>query len=138
MDDAKIKHLQLIQSVVDRMGRNSFAFKGWAIVSVTGTLALTLKGEYITPIFIALLPTVLFWCLDAYYLRQEKLFRELYDYIRTAGSDEIAKNPFSMNTKPFNRKVPAWWRIFKSKTVAGLYAPMVAVITFAALIKSDC
>ncbi len=34
MDTQTIKHLELIQGVVNRLANNSFAFKAWAIVLV--------------------------------------------------------------------------------------------------------
>ena len=39
MDAQTIKHLELIQGVVDRLANNSFAFKAWAIVLVAAVFA---------------------------------------------------------------------------------------------------
>ena len=33
----KIKHLEIIQGVINRMAGNSFALKGWAVTLVAGT-----------------------------------------------------------------------------------------------------
>ena len=45
LDDGRIKHLELIQMVVARMGNNSFLIKGWSL-TVTGALldVMTLFG----------------------------------------------------------------------------------------------
>jgi len=32
----KIKHLEMIQGVINRMASNSFALKGWAVTLVSG------------------------------------------------------------------------------------------------------
>lgn len=128
MDDHTIEHLKLIVAVVTRLGQNSFAIKGWAVALVAGifVVANTRTGPYY--FLIALLPTLAFWGLDAYYLRQERLFRRLYDSIRTATESEMQSNPFSMDTSPYNAQVPTWWCTCWSKTIAWLYGPIVLLI----------
>lgn len=34
--DGKIKHLELVQGVINRMANNSFMLKGWAVTLVAG------------------------------------------------------------------------------------------------------
>src|SRR5215831_11819226 len=87
MDENTIKHLQLIQAVITRLAQNSFAYKGWAITLVAAIFALAVK-EVRSPylLIVALLPTIAFWGLDAYYLRQERLFRALYNAVRQGGA----------------------------------------------------
>lgn len=77
--DAKIKHLEMIQLVINRMANNSFLIKGWALtISLAGFgLFANNKKEYLFLVFI-LFACLIFWLLDAYYLRQERLFRRLY------------------------------------------------------------
>ena len=69
MDNTTIKNLELIQSVIDRMGRNSFAYKGWAVTLVSAIFALAAKEGNPQYLLIALLPSFAFWGLDGYYLR---------------------------------------------------------------------
>jgi len=74
-----IKELEIIQGIINRMGHNSFLIKGWTITLVVGTLLL--KGNKWHP-FIALIPIVFFWCLDAYFLRIERLYRRLHTWVK--------------------------------------------------------
>jgi len=70
--EAKLKHLEFIQNVIDRMASNSSTLKGWCITVVTALLTLTTtnNGYYIVLVY----PIVMFWLLDAYFLRLERLF----------------------------------------------------------------
>ena len=79
MNDNKIKHLELIQEVITRMNQNSFQLKGWMITIVSALLALYAGSGNVLYIWAALVPTVLFWMLDAYYLQQERKFRGVYN-----------------------------------------------------------
>ncbi len=72
-------HLQITQSVIQRMASNSTSCKAWCIALVSAILvivATTGKPQYT---LIAIFPTVLFLVLDAYYLTLEKMFRQSYN-----------------------------------------------------------
>lgn len=135
MEKSTVRHLELIQAVVSRLAQNSFAYKGWAVALVAAIFVLATAKE-MNPCFflIALIPTIVFWSLDAYYLRQERLFRELYNKVRKAEQSELDSDPFSMNTKPFNEEVETWWQTFCSPTIARLYGPISIVIVLSAFI----
>ena len=132
MDQQTIKHLELIQGVINRLANNSFAFKAWAIVLVAAVFALAADDGNAFFLLIALIPAVAFWGLDAYYLRQERLFRALYDEVRTGVG--AAGEPFSMDTAPVADRVAGWSAVLRSPTIAGLYGPIVVVIVVATAI----
>lgn len=69
MENNKIKHLEFIQSTITRMNQNSFKIKGWMITLVSALLALYASSEKVVYILIAIVPTIVFWFLDAYYLQ---------------------------------------------------------------------
>lgn len=93
--DNKIKHLEIIQSVISRMAGNSFALKGWAVTLVAGIFALSGKDADKTYFLIAYVPILVFWGLDTYYLRQERLYRALYNAVRLKCENDI---DFNMST----------------------------------------
>ncbi len=94
--ESKHKHLEFIQSVINRMASNSFLLKGWSVTLVTALFALSDKDSRISCLLLAYLPVILFWILDGYFLGQEHAFRKLYDKVRTLDENQI---DFSMNTK---------------------------------------
>ncbi|WRF62038.1 hypothetical protein FNE49_07060 [Helicobacter pylori] len=83
-DRAKIlvEELKILQSVINRMAQNSLECKKWTLALVVGVLSP--KIEAISNLYgLCVLRVLLlcFWFLDAYYLMQEKLFREQYRWL---------------------------------------------------------
>lgn len=134
MPENQVKHLELIQGVINRLAGNSFAYKGWAVTLVAAVLALNAKAASVRLILVALLPAIAFWGLDAYYLRQERLFRKLYDGVRKMSKEEWEADPFAMNAPRYAADVQTWMRTVFSRTIAGLYVPLVGVVAAAAII----
>lgn len=134
MNDEAVKHLELIQGVITRLARNSFAMKGWAVILVSAVFALAAKEGSGWYLLVALLPALAFWGLDGYYLRQERLFRKLYDSVRKEERPEGKDGPFSMDTSLYADQVAGWWGTCWSKTIAWLYGPIVVVIVVAAIL----
>ena len=92
--DAKLKHLELIQGVINRLAGNSFYMKGWTVVLLSALLVLVVREDQGDLSLLGLLPVLVFWGLDAYFLWQERLFRALYDRVRLVDAAEI---DFSMD-----------------------------------------
>ena len=68
-------HLQIIQSVIGRMAGNSSSCKTWCITLVSAILVVVADKAKPDYAYIALLPALLFYALDIYYLALEKAFR---------------------------------------------------------------
>jgi len=109
MDDNELftKYLEMIQNVIERLARNSFQIKAWAATIFTATIVLT-YSIINTLIFIVLIAVItLFWALDSYYLKQERLFRKLYEqkvnqFNNAQEKDKIEM--FEMNVSNFQVK----------------------------------
>ena len=94
-------HLSMMQSVITRMAENSRACKTWAVTLVAAILVVVARfgssnGEsafgYETAL-IALVPTILFWLLDSYYLALERGFRESYNrFVERWHASELENN----------------------------------------------
>ena len=101
----KYKHMDYIQSAISRMASNAFYLKGWNITIIAAIVALSFKESDWRMYACALILNIVFWFLDAYYLKQEKLFRELYKKISLIKNDDAID--FSMDTSEFKQNVPA-------------------------------
>jgi len=123
--DAKIQHLQMIQGVINRLANSSFLLKGWSVILVSALFALAAKDVKIYFIYLAYFPAIAFWGLDGYFLRQERLFRKLYDKIRDTDSSNI---DFSMNTAPVVNQVDSWFSVTISKTLNAFHGVIVGTI----------
>ena|SRR2546422_7516914 len=123
--DAKLKHLEMLQGVINRMAGNSFLLKGWCVTLVSALLGLAASGSDKRFVLLAYYPALMFWILDGYYLRQERLFRKLYDKVRLSAETPI---DFSMNTGPFDRDVGSWVAVMVSRTLAFFYITILGAI----------
>lgn len=72
-------YLTILQSVIARMAANSSSCKTWCITIVSAILVVVADKTKPSYVWIALIPTVLFFGLDSYYLALERLFREHYN-----------------------------------------------------------
>src|SRR5262249_6533939 len=72
------------------------------------------------------LPALCFWGLDAYYLRQEKLYRKLYSKV-VAGDTEVP--PFTMNARLCESDVEGTVKVALSPTVLWLHLPIIIFVT---------
>lgn len=95
MEENTLKHLEFLQSNISRMSQCSFQIKGLEIAILAALLAIyaasigSVSGGNPFFILVAVIPTVIFWILDSYYLSKEKDYRELYNCV--AGLNTIEK-----------------------------------------------
>ena len=126
--DKQLTHLGFIQAVIARMGANSFMLKGWSVTLVAALFALSAKDAEHRFVLLAYFPVLAFWCLDAFFLRQEKLFRALYDAVAagTVGSDRL-----SMDTSVVAANVDSAVKVFFSKTLLPFHGVVAGVVLLA-------
>ena len=129
--EAKLKHLELIQGVIDRMAFNSFRLKEWSVVLVSAILVLTVREGNGEAALIGLVPAVVFWGLDAYFLRQERLYRALYDHVRILEPHEI---DFSMQTDIFTGGKLTWPSSLFSATILTFYTAVAVVVIMSGML----
>ena len=72
-------HLGIIQSVIQRMSANSTSCKAWCITLVSAVLVIVADKGKPQYAWIAVIPTLLFLVLDAYYLALEKGLSGFYN-----------------------------------------------------------
>jgi len=94
--EKKMKHLEMIEAVIERMGNNSFQLKGWAVTLVSVVSTLAAQGTDKRFFLITFIPLFSFWFLDAYYLQMERKYRQLYKIV--SGKEENLID-FNMDTK---------------------------------------
>ena len=131
LDDKQIKHLEMVQGVITRMATNSFALKALSVTLTAGVLAFTgaLKSPTNVVVLAGLVPVLLFWLLDAQYLRLERLYRYLYDDIRH--NDSESPERFSMNVGKYVQQAKPSDRLLRvafSWSVLGFYGPIVLIL----------
>ncbi|HTT99190.1 MAG TPA: hypothetical protein VMF58_14160 [Rhizomicrobium sp.] len=112
--EAKLAHLEILQNVIQRMAGNSFLLKGWSVTLVSALFALGADKANPLFVYLAYFPTAMFWALDGYFLRQERLFRAKYDSVRLLDKTAI---DFSMDTSSLADRVSNWGGTCFSRTL---------------------
>lgn len=129
MSDISEKHLDFLQSIITRMNSNSFNIKGWCIGITSALLALCASTKIATIIIILPIPIVSFWLLDAFYLQQERKYRNLYTCV-ISGEHEIQKYDLNaerdfIKCEPYNSYLSSCF-----STTLKLFYGLSCIITF--------
>lgn len=124
----KRSHLNMIQQVITRMGSNSFSLKGWTVGMIVAIYAFAGNNAH-KAVIITLIPLIVFWILDSYYLTLEKKFRALYNDVRLKNDNDINFdmnfNNIDINMKELKKY--GFANVFVSKTILPFY--LVCIIT---------
>ncbi|TPN81729.1 hypothetical protein [Aquimarina algicola] len=129
--EKKIKHLELIQNIINRMNSNSFIVKGWSITLITTVLALYISSKNTSFIIITTLIFFSFWIMDGFYISRERMFRDLYATVANKKEDEI---DFKMQIHQFNTGNRTWISGIFSKTLLPFYCVLLfGIIMFLVL-----
>lgn len=121
----KVKHLEMIQGIISRMAGNSFLLKGWAVTLTAALLALYTRNINQSIMWLLPAPLIIFWSLDAYYLSQEKCYRDLYNEVRLKKNNEI---DFSMKHNHLQNDKNGWLIAFLSPTLFLFYGASLGII----------
>jgi hypothetical protein len=81
-EDQRVKHLEMIQAVVARLGGNGFLIKGWAVTLASAFVGLAVNAEDCSFARVGIASSLIFWGLDGYFLRAERRFRILGERVR--------------------------------------------------------
>lgn len=128
--EKKVKHLEMIERIIERMGRNSFQLKGWTVALVTAIIALSTQETNGKTLILSIIPSVAFWLLDSFYLQVERKYRKLYEIIAKKDENEI---DFNMDTKIIEvpddeESIIAYGGCFFSKTELSFYGAIITTI----------
>ena len=132
--ELRLRHLDMIQAVITRQAQNSFAVRGWSVTVVSAVFAVAVTQDEAPPatVLVALVPTLVFWAMDAYYLWLERLYRGLYADAARRARDGAASEPevmlFDLNTSAYREAVGSWWGMLVKPAVVGIPAMLVAVM----------
>jgi len=134
-----LKEIDIIQDIIKRMAFNSFMIKGWTITLVV--VSLLLKGTEKYQVWIAFIPLVVFWLLNAYFLRQERMYIILYDWVINNRLN-TEEHLFDMKTRRFKNEVQSIPRIMFSITLGWFYGSIAILVIIYVLmlliIKGGC
>ena len=109
--------------MIKRLAGNWFLIKGWSVTLVTALLGLAVDGATPALALLALLPALMLWGLDGYFLAQERLFRQLYARVVEPATEVV---DYDLNPDPCDRH--CWWESTWSPTLRWFHGVIVLVI----------
>ena len=121
-------HLGIIQNVIQRMSANSSSCKAWCVSLVAAVLVIVAGKNNSEYAWIALLPTIVFAALDAYYLALEKAFRNSYNnFIAKLHKKQLTEEDLYA-IDPSGNMSHLQVKALKSFSVWGFYLSLIALI----------
>lgn len=136
MTEDERNYINLLNDAINRMASNSANAKSFLVAIVAALIAIQMPNKdnaYV--ILSALLPTVLFYIMDCYYLSLEKRFRNLQKAFINKDTDtegNIIAGVYQYNIYDIKGKQPLWkavksWSttpfyLFVSLCIIGLWA----------------
>jgi hypothetical protein len=125
--ELRVKHLEMLQSLITRMAGYGASFKSYCITVATAVIgfAFTLHRPAIAAL--ALLPVIAFGVADAQYLRVERRFRDVFNLVRKEGWDTLPSFDINLASTPeqsFLNAVTSW-------SIVWFYAPLAVGVLLA-------
>ena len=127
-----LEHLKMIQGVITRLGSNSFLIKGWSLTLIVAAMVLIARKDMEHPQLVLplILPVVIFWFLDGYFLWQERLFRKVYEAVR-----EQSDTDYHMSVDKYKAEVRRLKTTF-SPTLIPFYLMELGIVAFLYVVVS--
>lgn len=122
-ESIRIAHLTMLQGVISRMGSNSFTLKALSATFGSAAVAVLASADTPSPYYAvsAIVPMLIFWLMDAQYLRQERAYRSLYDHVRKGKEIEA----YSLEAEPFMADTASVLRLAASWSVSWFYVAIL-------------
>jgi len=122
--ELRIKHLEMLQSLITRMAGYGASFKSYCITVATTVIGFgfTLHRPLVSAL--AILPILAFAFADAQYLRIERRFRGVFNAVRAESWETIPSFEISLERAPterFGSAATSW-------SILGFYAPLAIVV----------
>ena len=121
LNEDQRKHLDFIQAVIARLASSSAAAKGWGLTVATAAFGFSATKAAPVVAGLGVVVVIFFGILDSYYLREERLFRYLYDDARK-GNVEV----YSMNKNDYSSRCKRG-SVIRSWSLLGFYGPLLLV-----------
>ena len=126
------KEIDLVQGCINRMAANSFEIKKWTVglIAILGGLIEKSSVKQISGCLIFIMIIGVFWYLDAYFLKTERLYRAKYNWIIKKRAEVNLDNLFDLD--PHNMamvenkdKEISIWAAMKSETLRYFYGGLI-------------
>ena len=126
------KHLEIMQGVIARMAENSRSCKVWCVTLVAAVLVLVARTGEPRHALIALVPAIVFYMLDAYYLALERGFRKSYNgFVGKVHSGQASSSDLYTVAPTGSTGLGTLWAMYRSFASLPFYLAVVTTILLA-------
>jgi hypothetical protein len=125
--ELRIKHLEMLQSLIARMAGYGASFKSYCITVTTAVIGFAFTLHRPAVAGLALLPVIAFGVADAQYLRVERRFREVFNLVRKESWDTMPSfeiNLQSAAAQSFMSAATSW-------SIVWFYTPLAVGVLLA-------
>lgn len=153
-DPEDLQYLQMMQENITRMAGNSANAKTWLVTIVTGFFAIGCSiKDFDWWLLLAIIPIIVFWYIDAYYLCLERALRNREQkYINLMNSLDCTKGnsteekrkalfdfrPLFMDNEDNNAKLKRTKYMMFKKSVYPVYLIMLFMIIVTTVVINIC
>lgn len=129
------QHLNMQQDIINRMAANSSNCKTWLVTIVAALTALQISQAAVHNFgIVMLIVTIMFWCLDAYYLMLERIHRDheeqFVDAVKKKEYDKVKELLYCFSTKDTTCKFGLVIDAMFSDSCAPLYITFGLITAF--------
>ncbi len=131
--EPRVRHLEMIQRVIDRLSGATFLTKRWSFALTAVLLSFALQQRVCQLAVVSAAVTLAFWILDQDFLRSERLFRLFYEHVRTTDEpdpyfmDAAGEKFMSVVKEAGLEERIGRWKVFRSRTLALPYGVQIVV-----------
>ena len=133
------KHLEILQSIIDRMALNSSNCKTWCITIVSAILALAYQQNSTTISNLAYIPLLLFFFLDSYYLSIERNLRnEFGEFVTALHKGSLNKEQIyqlEIRSNFFHQIAQTLKTAFSSASILPFYGVFICLVIISTIVK---
>jgi hypothetical protein len=130
-ESAVIKTMEMYQAIITRMAGNSAACKQWCIPLVTAVLVFAVKEKTYHLIWLTLIPVLICYSLDAYYLMLENRFRAGFNQAAAKIADQSFTRADLFKLLPSGCKGQLLMKAFTSPATWPVYLGLLALLILA-------
>lgn len=141
--EKKIKHLEMVEAIIERMAKNSLQLKEWTMALVVLVATITAQSGNENFVLLGFVPIIGFWFLDSFYLLQERRYKALYKNVTK--KEEEDKIDFNLDTnvdvngegRNRNEKLCIFNCLFSTSEI--LFYPIIAIsLTILFIVLKNC
>ena len=143
INDYILKEIDLLEKCIERMAKNSFEIRKWTVGIISIISGIASSSEKRSVMILCFVIICIFWYLDAYYLRYERMYVNKYNWIVNNRTNENLKGLMDLNPRNqyvynanevYNQKKFSIWTIMMSVTLKYFYGVLLVGIIFVYMI----